>query len=172
MKNYPMRKIAYYILTLSLFTVSTAMVAQTKQKTEQKEKVRPYHAEDNAQQKIDLLVTKASKEKKNIILQAGGNWCSWCLLFNEFKENTAEVKKALNAGFLYYHLNYSPENKNEAVFKKYAPEGHKLGYPFFIVLNSKGEVIKIQESGSLEQGKGYNKEKVLKFLASVSPLKK
>lgn len=166
-----MKKIAYYILALSLLAVNGTIVAQAQHKTEQKGKVKPYHPEDNAEQKIDLLLKKAAKEKKNIILQAGGNWCSWCLLFNEFKDNTAEVKKMLDTRFLYYHLNYSPENKNEAVFKKYAPEGHKLGYPFFIVLNGKGKVIKIQESGSLEQGKGYNKEKVLKFLESVSPSK-
>lgn len=167
-----MRKIIYCIAGLCLFAVGTAAVAQTKQDTAQKAKVKPYHPEDNAQQKIDMLVKKAAKEKKNIILQAGGNWCSWCLLFNEFKNNTAEVKKTIDAGFLYYHLNYSPENRNEAVFKKYAPEGHKLGYPFFIVLNGQGKVIKVQESGSLEQGKGYNREKVLAFLASVNPSKK
>jgi len=166
-----MKKIAYGILCLSLFTVNGVMVAQTKPVMEQKGKVRPYHPEEDAQKKIDALVHKAAKENKNVILQAGGNWCSWCLLFNEFKDNTAEVKKVIDKGFLYYHLNYSPENKNEAVFKRYAPEGHKLGYPFFIVLNSKGKVLKIQESGSLEQGKGYNKEKVLQFLKSVTPSK-
>ncbi|EEI89618.1 hypothetical protein HMPREF0765_4765 [Sphingobacterium spiritivorum ATCC 33300] len=69
----------------------------------------------------------------------------------------------LDKNVLYYHLNYSQENKNEAVFQKYAPEGGKLGYPFFIVMNKDGNVLNVHDSGSLEAGKGYDKEKVLTF---------
>ncbi|ULT26419.1 hypothetical protein KUH03_05830 [Sphingobacterium sp. E70] len=60
-------------------------------------------------------------------------------------------------------MNYSKENKNEAVFQKYAPEGSKLGYPFFIILDKNGKTLHVQESGSLEKGKSYDEEKVLKF---------
>jgi len=49
------------------------------------------------------------------------------------------------------------------VFQKYAPEGNKLGYPFFIVLDRNGKTLHVQESGSLEKGKGYDEEKVLNF---------
>lgn len=166
-----MKKIIYFVFGLSLFITAPKASGQTKDGVEQKGKVKPYHPKDDAQKRIDELVKRAKKEKKNVILQAGGNWCAWCLLFNEFMNSNEEVKKAIDTDFLYYHLNYSPENKNEKVFKKYAPEGHKLGYPFFIVLNSNGKVVKVQESGSLEQGKGYNKEKVLSFLKSIKPLK-
>lgn len=156
-----------YLLALliagSAFT-SVHVNAQSSVATEKKTLEKPYNPSDNAQQKIDALIKKAKKEKKHIILQAGGNWCGWCLLFNDFIKTNANVKKNLDKNFLYYHLNFSKENKNEAVFKKYAPNGDKLGYPFFIVLNSSGKVVKVQESGSLEQGKGYSEEKVLNFL--------
>ena len=157
--------VAFFMLFVSLQSISVE--AQTTSKTESKSLEKTYNSEDNAQAKIDALIKQAKKEKKNIILQAGGNWCSWCLLFNDFIKTNKAVKANLKKNFLYYHLNYSKENKNEAVFKKYAPEGDKLGYPFFIVLNANGKVIKLQESGSLEQGKGYNEGKVLNFLNSV-----
>jgi len=168
MKNY----IFALFFIGSLFN-SIDTTAQTSNTTSEKKSLeKPYNPNDNAQEKIDALLKQAKKEKKNVILQAGGNWCSWCLLFNDFVKNTADVKKVVDANYLYYHLNFSKENKNEAVFKKYAPNADKLGYPFFIVLDQSGKVLKIQESGSLEQGKGYNKEKVLTFFNSYKPAKK
>ena len=162
-----------YILTILfigfLFNSIDAAAQTNKTVSEKKSLEKPYNPNDNAQQKIDALLKQAKKEKKNVILQAGGNWCSWCLLFNDFIKTNSKIKKELQSNFLYYHLNFSKKNKNEAVFKKYAPNGDKLGYPFFIVLNSSGKVLKVQESGSLEEGKGYNEAKVLNFIKSVNP---
>ena len=165
MKNYLVA-----ICLVGFLLNSVEITAQTNNTVSEKKSLeKPYNPSDNAQQKIDALLKQAKKEKKNVILQAGGNWCSWCLLFNDFIKTNTKVKKELQSNFLYYHLNYSKENKNEAVFKKYAPNGDKLGYPFFIVLNQNGKVLKVQESGSLEEGKGYNEAKVLNFLKSVKP---
>jgi len=142
--------------------VHSSVVAQEVSKT-QDELSKPYNPEADAQKDIDGLLQLAKKEKKNIVIQAGGNWCVWCLRFNDYIHKTASVDKLLKSRFLYYHLNYSKENKNEAVFQKYAPEGSKLGYPFFIILDKNGKTLHVQESGSLEKGKSYDEEKVLKF---------
>jgi len=165
MKNY----IFSFIFIGFLFNSIDATSQTNNTVSEKKSLEKPYNPNDNAQQKIDALLKQAKKEKKNVILQAGGNWCSWCLLFNDFIKTNSKVKKELQSNFLYYHLNFSKENKNEAVFKKYASNSDKLGYPFFIVLNSNGKVLKVQESGSLEEGKGYNEAKVLNFLKSLKP---
>ncbi|MDR2273476.1 MAG: thioredoxin family protein [Sphingobacterium sp.] len=146
----------------SQFVSLSNVIAQEISKP-QADLVKPYNPEADAQKDIDGLLATAKKEKKNIIIQAGGNWCVWCLRFNDYIHHTASVDKLLKSHFLYYHLNYSKENKNEAVFQKYAPEGNKLGYPFFIVLDKNGKTLHVQESGSLEKGKGYDEEKVLNF---------
>ena len=166
-----MKKVITFIALSVCFAQGTTLWAQTKPTTQKKALERPYNPNEDAQAKINALLKQAKNEHKNIMIQAGGNWCGWCLLFNNFVKTTPEVKKVVDANYLYYHLNFSKENKNEAVFKKYAPNADKLGYPFFIVLNSNGKVLKIQESGSLEQGKGYNKEKVLSFFNSYKPVK-
>ncbi|WP_293881763.1 MULTISPECIES: thioredoxin family protein [unclassified Sphingobacterium] len=127
---------------------------------------KPYNPDADAQDDINRLLVQAKQERKNIIIQAGGNWCVWCLRFNDYIHKTQSVDKLLKNSFLYYHLNYSKENKNETVFQKYAPEGSKLGYPFFIVLDSNGKTLHVQESGSLEKGKWYDEEKVLNFLTA------
>lgn len=124
---------------------------------------KPYDAKANAEKDIENLIAKAKKEKKNIILQAGGNWCIWCLRFNQYVQTTPELKKLVDDNYLYYHLNYSPDNKNEKVFGKYGNPGDKFGYPVFIILDQNGKMIHVQQSDVLEDGKGYSLEKVKEF---------
>jgi thioredoxin-related protein len=103
------------------------------------------------------------------MIQAGGNWCIWCLRFNKFVQTTPELKKLVDKNYIYYHLNYSPEVKNEKIFKKYGDPGKKFGYPVFIVLDQNGKQIHIQNSSVLEDGKGYSLEKVKKFFSDFAP---
>ena len=150
---------------------SAAIVAANKKRAaEEKAKLpKPYDATENAEAKIAELVKKAKAENKNIILQAGGNWCIWCLRFNNFVQTTPELKEIVDANYLYYHLNYSQENKNEKVFAKYDNPGAKFGYPVFIVLDQNGKMIHTQDSAVLEEGKGYSKEKVKDFFEKWAP---
>lgn len=136
-----------------------------KKAAEEKTKLpKPYDPKADAEKDIQNLIAKAKKEKKNIMIQAGGNWCIWCLRFNNFVQTTPELKQIVDDNYLYYHLNYSPDNKNEKVFSKYGNPGDKFGYPVFIVLNKDGKQIHIQPSDVLEEGKGYSLDKVKDFL--------
>ena len=150
----------------------SAAIAEAKKKAAAEEKAKlpkPYNATENAEAKISELVKKAKAENKNIILQAGGNWCIWCLRFNNYVQTTPELKEIVDKNYLYYHLNYSPENKNEKVFAKYDNPGAKFGYPVFVVLDQNGKMIHTQDSAVLEEGKGYSKEKVKAFFEKWSP---
>lgn len=176
-----MKKATIKIVFICLIASSFMSVAQTKNETiskkteksiadkkreaeaEKARLIKPYHPEENAEEKIAQLIVKAKKENKNIILQAGGNWCIWCLRFNQFVQDTPELKEIVDNKFLYYHLNYSPENKNKQVFEKYENPGEKYGYPVFIILNKNGEMIHTQDSAVLEEGKGYSVDKVNEF---------
>ncbi len=112
---------------------------------------------------LEVALSKASKENKNILIQAGGNWCSWCRLFYKFSNENKTVDSILKADYVVLHINYSKENKNEKFFKEYKNPG-RFGYPSFLVLNSTGELLHIQDSGYLEEAKGYSEEKVSRFL--------
>lgn len=110
----------------------------------------------------------ASKENKNIIIQVGGNWCSWCRLFHKFIAENKKVDSIINANYVYIYVNYSKENKNEKFFKEYKNPG-RFGYPVFLILNAKGEILHTQDSGYLEEGKGYSQEKVERMLLLWNP---
>ncbi|AQW92436.1 MULTISPECIES: thioredoxin family protein [Elizabethkingia] len=155
----------------------TAVVDSAKIKEEAKKAAiaeknalpKPYHPEENAEAKIAELTVQAKKENKNIMIQAGGNWCIWCLRFNNYVQTTPELKKLVDDNYIYYHLNYSPDNKNEKIFAKYGNPGDKYGYPVFIVLDKDGKQIHTQDSSVLEEGKGYSLDKVKKFFEDWKP---
>lgn len=152
----------------------SAAILEAKKKAAKEELARlpkPYNDKENAEQKIKELVVQAKKENKNIMIQAGGNWCIWCLRFNQYVQNTPELKEVVDQNYLYYHLNYSPENKNEKVFAQYNNPGAKFGYPVFIVLDQNGKLIHTQDSAVLEEGKGYSLEKTKAFFLKYIPTK-
>lgn len=125
---------------------------------------KPYNETEDAEIEITKLIKKAQKENKKIIIQAGGNWCIWCLRFHNFITTNQELKKLVEDNFLYYHLNFSPKNKNEKTFARLNPEGKKMGYPHFFVLDRNGNLLHTQESDIFEEGQSsYNIEKVKKF---------
>jgi len=118
----------------------------------QQESKKLYNPDANATKDIAAALKKAAVEKKHVLLQTGGNWCSWCIEFARFAKADAQIDSMLNSSFVWYHLNYSKENKNDALLAKYGfPQ--RFGFPVFIVLNAKGERIHTQSSEYLEDGK-------------------
>lgn len=161
-------------LSFAIIKDNGKVKAITSKETVQQEKEsfsKPYNDEEDADAKLTQLIAKAKKEGKNVFVQAGGNWCIWCLRFNDFVQKDKSIKAIVDKNYVYYHLNYSPKNKNTAAFEKYAPEGQKLGYPFFIVINGQGKTTNIIASGDLESGKSYDVAKVKKLFTDNAPKK-
>jgi len=149
---------------LSPNTDSIIVSKEKEQKIELSKLYKPYNPDADAAQDLAALKEKAKKENKNILIQAGGNWCIWCLRFEKFKNEHQQIKSLIENNYLSYHLNYSEENKNEAVLKSLGDPG-RLGYPVFVILNKDGQVLHTQGSESLEDGKdSYLEANVLQFL--------
>ena len=128
-----------------------------------------YHPDANAEKDIANAVKKAKAENKFVLLQGGGNWCSWCIEFARFCKADPKIDSVMQASFVWYHLNWSKENKNKKIFAKYGyPQ--RFGYPVFIILDGNGKRINTQNSEYLEDGKkSYDRQKVQSFLENWSP---
>ena len=148
------------LVLLYVSFLSIAVFAQEK---------KLYTPDADATADIEAAVKKATAENKFVLIQGGGNWCKWCIEFARFAKTDTQIDSLLNSSFVWYHLNYSKENENKAVFAKYGyPQ--RFGFPVFIVLTSKGQRIHTQNSAYLEDGKtSYDKEKVMEFLEAWSP---
>lgn len=121
-----------------------------------------YKPEENAAAAIDKAIAEAKANNKNVFIQVGGNWCIWCARFEDFVKTDKRIDSLVKTEFVVYHLNYSPENKNEEILAKYKyPQ--RFGFPVFLVLNEEGELLHTQNSAYLEEGKSYDWKKVFGF---------
>lgn len=127
-----------------------------------------YNPAANVEIDVAAALVKAKAERKHVMLQIGGNWCVWCYKFNAFINADSTLKNIVDSNYVFYHLNYSKENKNLAYLKKLGyPQ--RFGFPVLVVLDENGKQLHTQDSSLLEQGSGYNSEKVESFLQNWSP---
>lgn len=130
----------------------------------------------NPLEQIESAVHAAASEGKYVVCQVGGNWCPWCLKFAAFVKADADITKVIEDNFVFIHVNYRPgkttdaakAEQNKALQKRLANFG-RFGYPVFVVLDTEGKVIHIQDSSYLEEGDGYSKKKVMSFFKHWTP---
>lgn len=168
-----MKKLIFSLALAGLFSVTAFAQDKPAAATEGAKKEAPhiYKPEANAKADIDAAVARAAKADKNVLVQVGGNWCIWCIRFHELVNKTPELNKYLTDNFEWVLVNYSPEVKNTEVLTSLGNPG-RFGYPVFVVLNSKGEVLHTQDSGYLErdqdeakaEGPGHSVKKIQTFL--------
>lgn len=119
-----------------------------------------YNPDADAKKDVANAVIKASKEGKHVFVKIGGNWCPWCILFHEYSKENKKVHSILSENYVEVLVS---ARENKELLKTLGNPG-RFGYPVFVILNQKGKVIHIQDSGMLEAGKGYDEEKVSRFL--------
>ena len=131
-------------------------------------KFKLYKPEENAEKAIADAVKEAKEKGKHVLIQIGGNWCIWCARFNDFVTTDISIDSLVRSNYVVYHLNWSKENKNGELLAQYRfPQ--RFGFPVFLILDEKGNLLHTQNSEYLEEGKSYNKLKVIEFFKSWSP---
>lgn len=164
-----MQQMKRLIIILISVALSVSASAQSKVRKVYDETIDPV-------EQIKDAVKKAEKDDKFVICQVGGNWCRWCLLFADFISNDSEISSFIKKNFEYIHVNYNPRErgdkeksaKTDAMLKSLgSPE--RFGFPVFVVLDGNGKVVHIQDSSFLEEGNGYNKDKVMRFFSNWTP---
>ena len=141
-------------LILLMMAVSITAFSQEEKKL--------YNPELDGMKQIQEAVLKAKAESKQVFIQAGGNWCGWCILFNKFVQEDTELKNFIDSQYITVHLNWSRENEN-AEAMEYLGFPQRFGFPVFIILDEDGKRIHTQNSALLEEGKGYNRDQVFQF---------
>lgn len=161
-------------LIIAVMVMAIAILAGAQEQQAPLKKV--YDEQINPLEQIDQAVARAGDEGKYVICQVGGNWCPWCLRFADFITNDSTISQVIEDNFIYIHVNYNPRAKDDAARVKLAEQmlqrlGNpaRFGFPVFVVLDGEGNVIHIQDSVFLEEGKGYNKERTLRFFQNWTP---
>lgn len=154
------------LLTLVMAMTCMALYAQAPL-------AKVYNESIDPMTQIDEALAKATKEKKNVIVQLGGNWCIWCLRFADFITKDTLINATIEKNYEYIHVNIprrgTPQAKDAEPLQKRLENAGRFGYPVLVVLGPDGKILHIQDSSFLEEGKSYDAKKVLRFLNGWTP---
>jgi thiol:disulfide interchange protein len=120
-----------------------------------------FDAARDAMADVAQALALARDQKKMVLVDVGGEWCAWCHVFDRFVASRPEVRRTLQDHYVLVKVNYSPQNRNEALLSRW-PKAK--GYPHFYVLGPDGKVVASQASAELEAGNNYDEDKLLAFL--------
>lgn len=147
-------------INLRVLFVSILVISITTVKAQDAKKL--YDPSLDGMKQIKEAAAKASKDGRHVLIQYGGNWCSWCIKFDAFCKADTAISKIIAENYIPVKLNYDPANRNDAA-NAFMGNPARFGFPVFIIIDGKGNVIHIQDSSLLEEGSGYSKQKVTGF---------
>ena len=115
---------------------------------------------------VAQAVASAAAQGKRVIVDVGGEWCSWCHILDRFVAGNEDVRALVAANFVWVKVNWSPANRNEALLARWP---RVPGYPHLFVLDAQGRVVRSQATSELEAGRDYDRQKMIAFLEASRP---
>jgi len=130
------------------------------------ERSEKFDPKRNAAKDIRDAIVEARQSGKRVLLDVGGEWCIWCRRLDSLFASHPDIEEVLRRNFVVVKVNYSKENKNTRVLSHYPKVA---GYPHIFILDDRGKLLRSEDTGELESGKGHDPRKVLSFLRAWSP---
>lgn len=128
--------------------------------------VTKYDSKRDAAADVQDAVKEAQRNKKRVLLEVGGEWCSWCHTLDKFFETHPDLLALREQNFITVKINFSEENENKEVLSRYAAIE---SYPHILILDSDGTFLHSQDTGVLESGKSYDLARLTEFLTKWAP---
>jgi thiol:disulfide interchange protein len=107
----------------------------------------------------------AQKTNRQVLIEIGGNWCSWCHKMDTFLIKNPDVFQALHSQYVLLKINVSDSNENNEFMKSLPPV---LGYPHMYISTAQGKMLLSKDTGELLADNNYSKARWLSFLTKWS----
>lgn len=119
--------------------------------------------------KIDSALAVANETHKVVLCQLGGDWCRWCRMLSAEIAADETISQVLDSNFVYLRVNYvSRDDEASQELSRYLGNASRFGFPAWIFLRPDGTIMHIQDTSYLEEGEGYDHEKILRCLRNWS----
>jgi thioredoxin-related protein len=125
-----------------------------------------YDPDADPDQNLHAAVREAKASGRRILVEVGGEWCSWCHILDRFVQEHDEIDRLWTEHFVTVKVHYDDEQPNEAFLGRYP---RIEGYPHIFVLDTDGTLLHSQNTALLESGKTYSVEKMRAFLTRWAP---
>jgi thiol:disulfide interchange protein len=95
----------------------------------------------------------ASETQRKVLIEVGGDWCSWCHVLDRFIKEHPEVEKGLHDTFVVLKVNISEANDNVDFMRAFPPA---QGYPHMYVTDSSGAILHSQDTAEFREDNKYS----------------
>lgn len=102
----------------------------------------------------------ASQTNRRILIDLGGDWCTWCHKMDAFFTANPDLKQRLHQTFVLLRVNVSDTNPNSDFLKNFPKP---LGYPHMYVSDKNGSVLWSQDTAEFLENGQYNREAFMAF---------
>lgn len=103
----------------------------------------------------------AKETQRRVLIEVGGDWCSWCHILDRFLHEHPAVSKRLHAAFVVLKVNVDETNDNAEFLAAFPAV---LGYPHLYITDSDGVILISRDTvGFLQEGK-YSAQHLQTFI--------
>ena len=120
-----------------------------------------YDDQRNPFNDANAALALAKQTNRNVLIEIGGNWCTWCHKMDAFLIKNPNVYKKLHSKYVLLKINVSDTNENDDFMKALPPV---LGYPHMYVSTASGKMLLSKDTAELQDDSGYSTEYWLDFL--------
>ena len=103
---------------------------------------------------------------RHVLIEVGGDWCSWCHALDRFLDNNSDIKARLHETFVLLKVNVNDANDN-ADFLKAFPRAP--GYPHMYVADADGSILLSKDTADFLADGQYSRQRFTEFLEQWKP---
>lgn len=107
----------------------------------------------------------AKDTQRKVLIEVGGNWCSWCHVLDRFLNEHPSLRTRLHEIFVLLKVNVDESGDNEE-FLSIFPKA--LGYPHMYVTDKDGTILFSQDTAEFLRDGKYSEQRFQAFLARWS----
>ena len=102
----------------------------------------------------------AEETHRKVLIEVGGDWCSWCHVLDRFIKDHPDVENRLHEIFVVLKVNISDGNDNAEFMSAFPPA---QGYPHMYITDSSGTILHSQDTANFRENKKYSEQRFKVF---------
>jgi len=102
----------------------------------------------------------ATQTQRRVLIEVGGEWCTWCHILDKFLNDNPDIKKQLHETFVLLKINVSEENDNKEFLSAFPKP---LGYPHMYVSEKNGNVLWSKDTADFINNGKYDRKNFIAF---------
>ncbi len=155
MKKIMSQFVLFLLLSVSGFSVLASQLDETLPIYS-----RLYDASRNPNEDGREALKLAKETNRKVLIEVGGDWCSWCHVLDRFISTHPKVLSRLHQTFVVLKVNINDENDN-AEFMSAFPQAN--GYPHMYITDNRGNILHSQDTADFRENKKYSEARFMTF---------